>query len=229
MNTAGSLLVTHAIISRVCPTCAVSFASEISRCRIEELPPSLRIAEGSAIIGSIVLCDWARGMPLLRHRDKTLMTSDEAAECRTEYEGVSVPKIEMCPSYSVSEVFELEVAARAVWEEEQYEEAGTEQTMQLFVWLVLDAILPRLSVHERNELVGRDGDVRASTCGSFRTKMSAQRRDGNVLDMLMYHVFFDRWTKSYLLDLLDFCGLLLTFNSFVGSFYSGSLGGSSQN
>ena len=82
----------------------------------------------------------ARGMPLLRHRDKTLMTSDEAAECRTEYEGVSVPKIEMCPSYSVSEVFELEVAARAVWEEEQYEEAGTEQTMQLFVWLVLDAI-----------------------------------------------------------------------------------------
>ena len=40
------------------------------------------------------------GLPL-RRRDATLMTTEEAAECRSTFGGVKVPYVETCPNLSV--------------------------------------------------------------------------------------------------------------------------------
>ena len=80
-----------------------------------------------------------RGLPL-RGRDGTLMTSEESAGYRATLDGVTVPFMEICPSLSVLEVFELEGSGQPVWEEEKEGEDWPERTMRLFVCCVLDAL-----------------------------------------------------------------------------------------
>ena len=80
-----------------------------------------------------------RGLSL-RRRDRTLMTTDESAECRVNLGGVTVPFVETCPALSVLEVFKLEGAGGPVWGEETEDDAWPERTVRLFVCLVVNAL-----------------------------------------------------------------------------------------
>ena len=76
----------------------------------------------------------------LRGRDGTLLTTEEAAECRTRLGGVTVPYVEQFPALTFLEAFELELAGRPVWGEILHGDNWPERSTHLFVCLVLDAI-----------------------------------------------------------------------------------------
>ena len=79
-----------------------------------------------------------RGL-VLRRRTGALMSAAEAAVME-ELRGLSLPEVEVCPSFSVREVFAVEARGESIWDSGVPEVPDNERSLRLFVCFVLDAL-----------------------------------------------------------------------------------------
>ena len=80
-----------------------------------------------------------RGL-VLRRRTGALMSAAEAAVMEEELRGLSLPEVEVCPSFSVREVFAVEARGESIWDSGVPEVPDNERSLRLFVCFVLDAL-----------------------------------------------------------------------------------------
>ena len=82
---------------------------------------------------------FRRGL-LLRRRTGALMSASEAAAMEEELRGLSLPEVEVCPPFSVREVFAVEARGDNIWDSGVPEVTDDERSLRLFVCFVLDAM-----------------------------------------------------------------------------------------
>ena len=90
-----------------------------------------------------------RGL-FLRRRTGAVMSATEAADMGEELRGLSVPEVELCPAFSVREVFSVEARGGSIWDSGVCELPDNERSLKLFLCFVVDSLY-------------RGGDVTALT------------------------------------------------------------------
>ena len=64
---------------------------------------------------------------------------EEAEEWRASHEGAHVPVSDVCPNYTVAEVFALDRDGKAIWDDSILSDDHDDKRVRLFVCLVVDA------------------------------------------------------------------------------------------
>ena len=72
-----------------------------------------------------------RGL-VLRRRTGALMSASEAAVMEEELRGLSLPEVELCPSFSVREVFAVEASGESIWDSGVPEVPDNERSLNFF-------------------------------------------------------------------------------------------------
>ena len=80
-----------------------------------------------------------RGL-LLRRPTGAVMRVAEAAPMVEELRGLSVPDLEVCPSFSVQDVFRIESGGGSIWSSTVQEVPDTERSLRMFLCVVVDAL-----------------------------------------------------------------------------------------
>ena len=122
-----------------------------------------------------------RGL-VLRRLTSALMSAAEAGVMEEELRGLSLPEVEVCPPFSVREVFAVEARGESIWDSGVPEVPDNERSLKLFLCSVLDAMY-------------RDGDVTsltqlwdsvATTDVSYQSLLSGGCRKEDVVVRIFY-------------------------------------------
>ena len=122
-----------------------------------------------------------RGL-FLRRRNGALMSASEAAAMEEELRGLSLPEVEVCPSFSVREVFAVEARGESIWDSGVPEVPDNERSLRLFLCFVLDALYRGGDVTSLTQL----WDLVATTDVSYHCLLSGGCRKEDVVVSMIY-------------------------------------------
>ena len=122
-----------------------------------------------------------RGL-ILRRRTGALMGASEAAALEEELRGLSLPEVEVCPPFSVREVFAVEARADSIWDSGVSEVTDNERSLQLFLCFVLDALYRGGDVTSLTQL----WDSVATIDVSYQSLLGGGCRKENVVVRIFY-------------------------------------------
>ena len=86
----------------------------------------------------------------LRRRTGAVMSAADAADMGEELRGLAVPEVELCPAFSVRDVFSVEARGGSIWDSGVPEVPDNARSLRFFLCFVIDALY-------------RGGDVAAFT------------------------------------------------------------------
>ena len=122
-----------------------------------------------------------RGL-FLRRRTGAMMSAVEAADMEEEIRGLSVPDVEVCPAFSVQEVFAAEARGGSIWDSGVLEVPDSERSLRLFLCFVVDALYRGGDVTSVTDL----WDSVATTDASYGSLFGGVCRKEDVIVSICY-------------------------------------------
>ena len=122
-----------------------------------------------------------RGL-FLRRRTGALMSASEAAAMEEELRGLALPDVEVCPAFSVREVFAVEARGGSIWDSGVPEVPDNERSFRLFLCFIVDGLYRGGDVTSLTHL----WDSVATTDVSYQRLLSGGCRKEDVVVRIFY-------------------------------------------
>ena len=125
-----------------------------------------------------------RGL-FLRRRTGAVMSAAEAGDMGEELRGLAVPDVELCPAFSVREVFSVEARGGSIWDSGVSEVPDNARSLRFFLCFVVDALYRGGDVTALTHL----WDSVAMTDVGYQSLLSGDSRKKDVIVSACYMFF----------------------------------------